>query len=169
MPTDENAVHAGCMEFEEDLVLLHYGELGDAASEKLNNHLKSCTACRSSLDDLEALMPMTITRDQPPETFWSDYSRELRHKLDAVAEKRSWREQMLSWFRPIPSRAWAACAVLLIAVTLTVGQKYWQNSDVPGDDEEIAIISTSQDLDLLKDLEILDALDVLESMGADNA
>lgn len=166
MAMGKNLSHSECREFEEDLVLFHYGELGDLAREKLDSHLKGCTACRYSLDNLKALMPMTITRDQPPETFWSDYSRELRHKLDAVSAKPSWWEELVSWIRPLP--ALATGAIVLLALTFTMGKKYWDKPDGPFDDEVAAIISTSQDLDLLKNLEILDALDVLESMGTDN-
>jgi hypothetical protein len=167
MAMSENLSKAGCREFEEDLVLFHYGELDESASENIISHLKSCTACRESFDEMKLLMPMTIIRDEPPETFWSEYSRELRQKIDAVAEKPSWWEQLVSWIRPLPLPALAACAVVLLALTFTVGKKYWDIPDAPGDDDVIAIMSTSQDLDLIENLELLDALDVLEVMGTD--
>ena len=164
---EKNLSHTGCREFEEDLVLFHYGELDESVSENIISHLKGCADCRDSLDNLKALMPMTIIRDEPPETFWSDYSRELRQKIDAVAEMPTWWEQLLSWIWPLPLPALAACAVVLLALTFTVGKKYWDLPDAAVDDDVMMIMSTSQDLDLIENLELLDALDVLEAMGTD--
>jgi hypothetical protein len=167
MTVQERSSSAGCQIFEADLVLFHYGELEESACQSVETHLKSCTACRDSLGEMKNLMPMTVARDEPPAPFWSDYSRELRAKLDTVAAKPSWWESILSWMRPIPMPALAAFAVVLLAVTFTVGKKYWDTPNAPDDDEVIALMSTDQDLDLLKNLEILDALDVLEAMGSD--
>ena len=66
-----------------------------------------------------------------------------------------------------PKGGGKAPTALQPAVTFTVGKKYWDTPNAPDDDEAIALMSTDQDLDLLKNLEILDALDVLEAMGSD--
>lgn len=158
---------AACKQFEEDLVLYHYNELAGAARDSVAAHLNNCAACRASLDQLAALMPGTVAQDEPPEKFWADYSRELRQKLDAVAERPSLWSSVTAWLRPMPLTAFATGAVVLLALTFTVGKKYWHKTETAFDDEEVAIMSSSQDLDLLKNLEILDALEVLEAISAD--
>jgi hypothetical protein len=166
MATREN--NAACKQFEEDLVLYHYDELDGAARDSITEHVKHCAPCRASLDELNGLMPKTVVRDEPPEAFWMDYSRELRRKIDAVAEKPSLWRSLTAWLRPLPLTAFATCAVVLLALTFTVGKKYWHKTEAALDDEEVAIMSSNQDLELLKNLEILDALDVLEVMSGDN-
>lgn len=158
---------AACKQFEEDLVLYHYDDLEPAARENLATHLKSCPACRGAVEELNALLPRTIVRDEPPEKFWTDYSRELRQKIDAATDKPSLWSSLTAWLRPVPLTAFATGAVVLLALTFTVGKKYWHKAEPPLDDEAVAIMSSSQDLDLFKNLEILDALDVLEAMSSD--
>ena len=77
-----------CKELEEDLVLLHYSDLAGAERHALQDHLVSCAGCTGYLKELATLLPLTVKADEPSQTFWHDYSRELRHKIDAVSEKR---------------------------------------------------------------------------------
>lgn len=157
-----------CATHEEDLILYHYGEADAAARAKIEDHLPGCGLCQRSLAEMKSLMPQTVARDEPPPEFWMGYSRELRHKIDAVADKPSLWSSLTAWLRPLPLTAFATCAVVLLAVTFTVGKKYWSKPAAALDDDEaVAIMSATQDLDLLKNLEILDALDVLETLSAD--
>lgn len=156
-----------CADFAEDLVLYHYGEADDAARLHVEGHLRACGACRQSLEEMKRLMPLTVAQDEPPPAFWTDYRRELRKKIDTAAEKPSFWSALTAWLRPVPLTALATGAVVLLAVTFTVGKKYWNKSEPVLDDEVVAIMSSSQDLDLFKNLEILDALDVLEAMSSD--
>lgn len=165
MATRENSM--GCATHEADLVLYHYGETDVTARARIEDHLRACAVCRQSLDEMAKLMPLTVAQDQPPPEFWTDYSRELRHRIDIVTENTSVWSSLAAWLRPLPLTAFAACAVMLLAVTFTVGKKYWPKGDAPVDDDVVAIMSASQDLELLRDLEILDALDVLETISTD--
>jgi anti-sigma factor RsiW len=85
-----------CNEFEQDLVLYHYGELSGDSRDQLASHLRACPACASYLKELAALLPLTVTTDEPGQEFWQNYSREMRHKLADLQEKKSWREPRLS-------------------------------------------------------------------------
>ncbi|MBM4259887.1 MAG: zf-HC2 domain-containing protein [Deltaproteobacteria bacterium] len=163
MATPENTM--ACANFEEDLVLYHYGETDAAARANVEAHLRACAGCCGSLEEMQRLMPLTIARDEPPPAFWMTYSRELRHKIDAVADQTSLWNWLTAWLRPLPLTAFATGAVVLLAMTFTVGKKYWAKPQALLDDEVVAIMSSSQDLDLLKNLEILDALEVLEAMS----
>jgi len=166
MATAENILRSVCKDLEADLVLLHYGELNDPERQTVQNHLQECLNCRDSLEQMVKLMPLTVKRDDPPASFWADYSRELRQKVDKTLERRSWRAIFASWLRPIPVAALSACAVGLLALIVTVGKDYWSTPQAPENDE--VIVSSPQDLDLLQHLDVLDALDVLEDMNSVN-
>ena len=70
-----------CNEFEQDLVLYHYGELSGDSRDQLASHLRACPACASYLKELAALLPLTVNTDEPGQEFWQNYSREMRHKV----------------------------------------------------------------------------------------
>ncbi len=155
-----------CKEREEDLVLFHYGELADGERRAIDGHLTSCAGCAAYLTELAALLPLTVKADKPPENFWRDYNRELRRKLDAAGEKRSWGELVAAFFRPRLLPAWGAAAVVTLALALTFGHKFWPSNDPPK--EETALIEAlpvAENLEFFKTMDVLDNLDLLESMG----
>jgi len=82
MANQTNALATACKNFEEDLVLLHYGDLHGAEQDALQSHVNGCNGCAAYLSELGKLLPLTVKADEPDPTFWYDYSRELRHKLD---------------------------------------------------------------------------------------
>lgn len=82
-----NPLVVPCKTLEEDLVLFHYGDLTGTERDALQSHLIGCTCCAAYLRELGNLLPLTVKADEPAQTFWDDYSRELRHKLDATTEK----------------------------------------------------------------------------------
>jgi anti-sigma factor RsiW len=166
MASPGRVIHSACKILEADLVLLHYGELNDPERQAVQSHLQECLHCRDSLEQMAKLMPLTVQRDDPPTSFWTDYSRELRHKVDKTLERRSWRAALASWLKPIPIAALSACAVGLLALVFTVGKDYWSTPQAPEDDE--VIVASPQDMDLLQHLDVLDALDVLEDMNSIN-
>ena len=59
-----------CNEFEQDLVLYHYGELSDHSRDRLATHLRACPGCASYLKELATLLPLTVNTDEPGEEFW---------------------------------------------------------------------------------------------------
>lgn len=155
-----------CKEREENLVLFHYGDLVESERQELGNHLTSCAGCTGFLAELATLLPLTIKADEPPENFWRDYNRELRHKIDAASEKQSWRELVGRFFQPRLLPAWGAAAAITLALALTFGDKFRQSNDPPK--EETALIEAlpvAENLEFFKSMEVLDNLDLLESMG----
>jgi predicted anti-sigma-YlaC factor YlaD len=163
---DRDRIPNPCKELEEDLVLLHYGDLAGAERHVLQDHLVSCAGCTGYLKELATLLPLTIKTDEPSQTFWHDYSRELRHKIDAVSEKQSWRQRLSGFFQPWPIPALAAAAVITLALTLTLGKGIWQSNDLPKDDAAmIEALPVAENLEFFKAMDVLDDLDLLESMG----
>ncbi len=160
----ENAATA-CIDLEADLVLLHYGDVDGAQRAQLQSHVADCAGCASYLEELAVLMPLTIKTDTPPQEFWMDYSRELRHKIDAgVESKFSW-QRIGALFTPRYLTAFATAATLVLALTFTLGRGLWSGKhDVP-DDEFTEALPVTENLEFFRTMDVLDDLDLLELMG----
>ena len=166
MVTQHNAASKACKNFEEDLVLYYYGELGEAARGDIEGHLKDCDSCRLSLGAMRKLLPMTVETDEPPRAFWDNYSREMRRKIDAVAERKTWWRKIAALFRPLPIPALATGAVVLLALTLTLGRGLWQSSAPSPDDAAfMEVLPMAENLDFFSNMELLDNMDLLETLS----
>jgi len=90
-----------CHEFQEDLPLLIYGELGDAERAALEAHLEGCTDCRKARAEVEQLHRVVAARPQrePSAVLLA----EARLALDDVIEREShgWRALLHNW-PPLP-------------------------------------------------------------------
>lgn len=163
---DHSKTANACKDREENLVLFHYGDLAENERQALGHHLTNCAGCTGFLAELSTFLPLTVKTDEPPENFWRDYNRALRHKIEAASEKTSWREILAGLFRPRLLPAWGAAAAITLALALTFGDKIRQSNDPPR--EETALIEAlpvAENLEFFKSMEVLDNLDLLESMG----
>ena len=166
MAEPSKMLSAPCAALEENLVLYHYGDLDDAERAGLQSHLQNCPGCAGYLQELGTLLPLTVKTDQPPPSFWSDFNRELRHKLDGAAEPESWRRTLADLFRPRLVPVFAATAVVALALTFTVGRSIWSTRDLAQDDAAMMeVLPVAENLEFFKAMDLLDNLDVLESMG----
>ena len=167
MTPDEMTKSAACARLEQDLVLFHYGELTGAERQQVEAHLKDCAGCKQSLMEFANLLPKTVLADEPPQEFWNDYSRELRHKLANLGERGAWWRRLFSIFRPWAMPALATSAVIALALTFTLGKGFWQSRDTPPpfDDIFLEVLPVTENLDFFNNLEVLDALELLEQMG----
>ncbi len=60
----------------------------------------------------------------------------------------------------------AGAAVVMLALTLTFGKGIWQSNDLPKDDAAmIEALPVAENLEFFKAMDVLDDLDLLESMG----
>ena len=160
------ALTSACEAYEEDLVLLHYGDLSGAERQKLDSHLASCAGCAGYLKDLATLLPLTVKSDEPPQEFWQNYSRELRGKLDDVAATKAWWRKLAAIFRPGYIPAFATAAVVVLALTFTLGKAVWNGKSNPEDDEMAEALPVAENLDFFSAMDILDDLDLLEFIGS---
>jgi hypothetical protein len=159
------ALATACKPFEEDLVLLHYGDIHGAERDALQSHVNGCNGCAAYLNELGRLLPLTVKADEPDPTFWHDYSRELRHKLDDLAEKRPWWQNLGVMFQPRLISAFAGAAVVVIALAFTLGRGIWPAGDLSQDDQAmIEALPVAENLEFFKAMEVLDDLDLLEIM-----
>jgi len=164
MAQRNDPLQRSCKEFEEDLVLYHYGECGPVERGRIEKHLEDCGGCNRFLADLSRLLPMTVKSDEPPEPFWQSYSRELRTKLAAVEQKNLWQNTLISLFRPWPVPALATALVLILALTLTLNKKVWRAPDLSSEEEAMMeILPLAENLEFFRAMELLDSLDFLEA------
>ena len=155
-----------CPAHEEDLVLFHYGDLAGAERAAVQTHVATCAGCATYLNELATLLPLTVKTDDPPQEFWLNYNRELRHKIDDAAEKPGWRSALSLILRPRLITSLGAAAVIVMALTFTLGRNYWTTRDNAGDDDEVAVaLPVAENLDFYSAMDVLDDLDVLELMG----
>lgn len=155
-----------CRDLEESLVLFHYGDLDGGERGTLQAHLQSCSACAGYLKELGTLLPLTLKADQPAETFWTDYNRELRQKLDRAAEQKSWMQTFGDFFQPRWMPALATAGVVALALTFTVGRGIWSTNDPAQENAAIMeLLPVAENLEFFKAMEVLDNLDLLESMA----
>ena len=158
---------AACAEQGENLVLLHYGDLTGAERDTLQSHLNSCAACKDYLQDLGKLLPLTLKSDEPPETFWADYNRELRHKLDDAAEKPRWQQKLAASLQPRLVPLFATAAVVALALAFTLGQSLWTTNEPPREEAAmLEVLPVAENLEFFKALDVLDDLELLEFMGS---
>lgn len=157
---------SACETYEEDLVLLHYGDLSGAERQKLDSHLTSCAGCAGYLKELATLLPLTVKSDEPPPEFWQNYSRELRGKLDNIAERKTWWRSLAAMLQPRYLAAFATAAVVVLALTFTLGKTVWNTKSNPQDDEMAAALPVAEKLDFFSAMDILDNLELLEFIGS---
>jgi hypothetical protein len=167
MAQHDKSAAVACTQWEEDLVLHYYGELGGSERTAVEDHMRGCEPCRFYLKELESILPLTVKPDAPPQAFWDNYSREMRRKLTEAEKRKSWWQSLASFFRlwAIPVSATAVVAIL--ALTLTLGKGFWGPKEVPQDDEVfMEILPAAENLEFFKTMEVLDAMDFLEDMGS---
>jgi len=156
--------NSACKNMEEDLVLYYYKEVSGAQQTRVENHIKECVPCRLYMQEMASILPSTVMNDDPPETFWTDYNREMRLKLSEVREKKAWWQSLLGLLQPWPRSAIAMAAVVALALTITLGKTFWRSQEPPPDDQAlIEELPVAENLEFFKNMEVLDAMDFLES------
>ena len=158
---------AACDQFEQELILYYYGELGSTERGQVESHIARCEPCSRYLKEMTSLLPMTVAADEPPQAFWDDYSREMRHKLATARERRTRWHDLVSLFQPWLVPVFATTAVVALALTLTLGKGLWRTTDAPQEDEAfIEALPMTENLEFFSDMEVLDTMDLLEYIGS---
>ena len=161
-----NPAASACADLEADLVLLHYGDLDGAERARLQAHAANCAGCSGYLNELATLLPLTVTTDTPPQEFWMNYNRELRHKIDAAVENKSWWQNFTAIFKPGYLSALATAGVVVLALTFTLGGGLWSVKNGTPDDELTEALPVAENLEFFRAMDVLDELDLLEVMDS---
>ena len=159
-----------CKQFEEDLVLYYYGEIGNNEKHKLEQHLGHCVGCGRFIEDLHRLLPHIALPEELPQSFWDDYYRETVAKLrDQAEQKFYWRNlfaPMRIWM--IPAFGTAVIAALAFGVVLSKGNLpslYNQAQErIPRE-----IVTDTEQLEFFRSLDMLEALSSLEGLETSKA
>jgi hypothetical protein len=163
MARNEKNMRTACENMEQDLVLYYYQELESAQRTGVEIHINDCPACRHYLEEMTSIMRLTVKVDEPPETFWSDYSREMRQKLADARDKQPWWRSWTSLLQPWPRPALAMAAVVALALTITFGKGFWRTQESPPDDQAlIEVLPVAENLEFFKNMEVLDAMDAID-------
>lgn len=166
----ENSAQGACRDFEQDLVLYHYAEITAKDYQRLEAHLMDCVSCREFLQELRAVLSSTSKPDDPPQSFWDNYSKEMSRKLDAVGERASWRDLLFSFFHPWPVRALAATLVIVSVAALTLRERIWHPqqalSTASKQEAWMQIQPVADNLEFFKTMDLLDSIDLLQAIDA---
>ena len=167
MAQNKNSQIPACGNMEQDLVLYYYSELDDPQRTQVKIHIEHCAGCRLYLDEMAFILPLTEKIDEPPQIFWDNYTREVRQKLATVRDRQPWWRGLATFFQPWAVPAFATAAVVALALTLTLGKGFWRTQEGPPDDEAfMEVLPVAENLEFFQNMEVLDAMDFLESGGA---
>jgi anti-sigma factor RsiW len=161
----EYSLSPACQNYEADLVLLHYGDLAASDKARVAQHAAQCAGCAGYLKELGKLMPLTALSDQPPQSFWMDYTRELRGKLDGAAEQKAWWQNLGAFLTPRYLAAYASAAVVVLALSLTLGKGIFSGKHQLQDDELAELLPVAENLDFFSAMDILDDFEAIELIG----
>ena len=168
MAQHDKTAAVACTQWEEDLVLYYYGELGGSERAAVEDHVRGCEPCRFYLKELESILPLTVKPDEPPQAFWDDYSREMRRKLAAGQ-----REKILVAKSSVILSALGnsrlchgGCGHLGVDPDSRKGILELQGSRRRTMKLFMEILPAAENLEFFKTMEVLDAMDFLEDMGS---
>jgi len=166
MAPQKQSPASACKAFEEDLVLCHYGDLEREARATLERHMAGCAGCAGYLEELATLLPLTLKADEPPTEFWTQYNRELRHKLDAAREQKLGWHRLTALFQLRFLPAFATATVVILALGFTLGRGLWTAKINPQDDELAEALPVAENLEFFRAMDVLDDMDLLDVMGS---
>ena len=144
-----------CEGYEEDLILYHYGELESEKASVTSAHMESCAACRAYMDELVRLLA-AVPADMPGHAA---RIRAVDRVMAGIAPRR------LEWRRRLVPAAIALTA-LVAAVMFSVYNPFV--TDKPQTPEQMVMAQADpevlENLDLLKDLNVIEELDTVQGM-----
>jgi anti-sigma factor RsiW len=133
--------------------------------ERLSRHIGECAGCAAYLQELAKLMPLVAKSDDPPQSFWIDYSRELRQKIDDAVEQKTWWRNLGAFLAPRYLAAYASTAVIILALTFSFEKNPKSGASQLDDDEIAELLPVAENLDFFSAMDILDDFDLIDWLG----
>ena len=162
-------LQSACKNFEEDLVLYYYGEIGDGERRRVNEHLAECIPCQGFVDDLRRLLPQMAKSADMPASFWDEYYRETIAKLAQQELRKHWWHALF-----VPRQVWMVPAFGTVAVAvLVVGLVFGKGnltSLVHRTSEVVPqeVLVDENQLQFFESMDLLESLDNLERQDDPN-
>jgi hypothetical protein len=167
MVPHDGTTATACREFEQDLVLFYYNDLTGADRVDIEKHIQECNQCGLYVRELGAILPLAAARDKPEASFWENYRREMRHKLEQADEQKSWRQALAAVVQPWRLPALATTGAIVLALTLTFGYAVWRDRQAPPDEQALVeVLPMAENLEFFRAMEVLDAMEFLEYLGS---
>jgi hypothetical protein len=145
---------------EDDLTLLHYGELAASDEREARAHLEGCASCRAKRQELECLLAMVDGSEvpEPDATFESQVWRRLQPALRAAGPpaRAGMMDRLRAWLSmPATGGRWAlAGGVAVLVMAAFVAGRFWPAPPAGPD----APLSAQQAPDVLRERVLLSAL-----------
>lgn len=136
-------------------------ELNEKQEKELRLHLKNCSSCQR---ELEEIFQADTAVNNWPEIEPSDaFNRNFWKKIDALKEQKQSRRLWHTWFlnQRLITAGLSAC--LVIGLLIGIHDKTGMDIDIQPD--ELFMV---EDIDLLKEYELISNLDLLEDWDAIN-
>ena len=144
-----------CKDYEELLVLYHYGELDPHESEDVAVHLKSCPACTKELGEISRLI--AAVPEYTP-TQW-ETMRAVKGVMDSISVVKvsRWVSKLLPAY--IAAAATVAAIVLSVTVPKFIDRAPQENQILAQSDWEVL-----ENYDVIKDYEVIEQMDNIDNL-----
>ena len=146
-------MNGDCKDYEDSLVLYHYGELPAEDTARVESHLASCAVCREELSRIAETVRL-VPSHAP--MAW-ETSKAVEGVMEAVRPaKKAWH------LGHVPAYLAAAAAVIAIFVATYEPGTYTAKAPVQTEVAQ-ADWEVLENYDVVKDLDVIEELDTLDS------
>lgn len=150
-----------CKEVKPELVAYLDGELPDPVRSEVEIHLQGCAACRAERDQLAATLESleSLPATRPSE----DFTRQFWERFQAARERgfKAGLASLFKWPRPVWVGAAATACLLAVIILLLPEDRPVEKAEaaIAGHMDLFSDYETIKHLDVLEDLEYIEALD----------
>ncbi len=138
-----------CKEIQEELISYYYNELDETSKSEIEQHLRGCSKCISSLERLKTTLN-SIEAKEPdlPHVFWQRYRRKVYGKIEG---KKRLKPLWVPRFAPV-----AVTIIIALSLSIFGGIRLYESKQ---EKEFIA-----KNYELMKNLEFFEDLEILQNM-----
>lgn len=144
-----------CKDYEELLILYHYGELEPSVSEDVADHLKHCPACENELVEISRLIA-AVPGYTPTQL---ETARAVKGVMDSISAVKAgrWLGKLLPAY--IAAAAAVAAIVLSVTVPKLIDRAPQENQVLAQGDWEVL-----ENYDVIKDYEVIEQMDNIDNL-----
>ena len=144
-----------CKDYEELLVLYHYGELEPSESERVATHLKSCPACAKELGEISGILAAAPV--YTPTQF--ETARVVKGVMESISVVKvgRWASRLLPAY--IAAAATVAAIALSVSVPKFIDRAPQENQILAQSDWEVV-----ENYDVIKDYDVIEQMDNIDNL-----
>ncbi|WP_020676579.1 anti-sigma factor family protein [Geopsychrobacter electrodiphilus] len=137
----------------EQLSLFHFGDLDDADKLQVEQHLQTCSLCRSELAEIRKFLNLVPTG--VPELTDGELTNFSARVMKKLPQRRRFSR---------PALGWALAGALVMTLTLNLRQQI--EPPVPVVTTQVAEQEVLDQFELLQNLDLLENLDLLQQLAS---